>query len=448
MKIIARLNCWALIGLTLGFSVATPLWAQSTEFKVYTDPPHLLLTPQRLRLLKRERERQSMRWQQFDGLVTAGAVMPEPGFAYALHYQVSGQAAIGKQAVDWALSEKGTDLRQLALVFDWCSTTMTMPQADRLAGKIAAAMSKNSLDLRQQTARALAAIALADRTSDHGEAILKPLIEQWWRGAVVKKNSAAIPREQVYALLELLHVVRDNLKMDLREDAPGYFKALPTDHLVSHYPAPVATRDNEFRIPVYVRDGEPDLSDAISSRAAELAMVAYDTNAAENQFLQGWLMQDRFVMRNELGSPYEFLWANPYQPGLSYFQVPLVYHDSESGHIFARTSWDEDAQWLGYFDGHLQMFRDGQVQTLKAGAAIEPVHLGDAVVLSARDTKAFQFQADAEAVFVVNLTPRAVYEIEVDNQELTEDETDIGGTLVLALPEGLSTPVRIKKRAN
>jgi len=26
-------------------------------------------------------------------------------------------------------------------------------------------------------------------------------------------------------------------------------------------------------------------------------------------------------------------------------------------HIFARTSWDDDATWLGYFEGHLQLFR-------------------------------------------------------------------------------------------
>ena len=54
-------------------------------------------------------------------------------------------------------------------------------------------------------------------------------------------------------------------------------------------------------------------------------------------------MQDRFLMRGALGILYEFMWANPYQPGLSYFQMPLVYHDADSGHVFARSSWDEDA---------------------------------------------------------------------------------------------------------
>ena len=49
-----------------------------------------------------------------------------------------------------------------------------------------------------------------------------------------------------------------------------------------------------------MRDGEPDLNDAVMSRAAELAMVAYDNNALDSQFLQGWLMQDRFLMRGAL----------------------------------------------------------------------------------------------------------------------------------------------------
>ena len=434
--------------------IAAPLFAQGDEFRVYSDAPRLLLTPQRLRLLQRERERASARWQTFSGLVSGGAAMPEPGFAWGLYYRTSGDAAWGKKAVDWALSDDAKDLRQLALVFDWCGPVMTAAQSDRLGAKLERALAAGSstamtFDVRQQSARAFAAIALADRLADHGESVLKPIVQQWWRGEIIKKLDAgvtAIPRDQVYALLELMHSVRDNLQIDLREDAPDYFKALPTDHLVSHYPAPYPAAENEYRVPVYVRDGEPDLTDAALSRAAELALVAYDSNATETQFLQGWLMQDRFLMRGGFGIPYEFLWANPYQPGLSYFQMPLVYHNSLTGHVFARTSWDEDAIWLGYFDGQLQTFRDGKIETLKPGAATEPVHVGEAIILSARDKESTRFRADAEAVFVLNLTPHARYDVEIDDQELREEETDIGGTLVLSLPEGIATGIRVKRR--
>ena len=433
---------------------AAPLLAQSDEFRVYTDAPRLLLTPQRLRLVQRERERDSLRWQPFNALISGGAAMPDPGFAWGLYYRASREAAWGKKAVDWALSDDAKDLRQLALVFDWCSPVMTPTQIDRLGAKLeralaAAPSAAGAPDVRRQSARAFAAIALADRLADHGQSVLQPIVEQWWRGQIVKKlkgGETAIPRDQIYALLELLHAVRDNLKIDLREDVPEYFKSLPTDHLVSHYPAPYPAAENEYRIPIYVRDGEPDLTDAALSRAAELAMVAYDSNAAETQFLQGWLMQDRFLMRGGFGLPYEFLWANPYQPGLSYFQMPLVYHDSLTGHLFARTSWDEDAKWLGYFDGQLQLFRDGKIETLKTGAATEPVHVGEALILSAREKDATRFRADAEAIFVLNLTPRARYDVEIDDQELREEETDVGGTLVVAVPEGIATGIRVKRR--
>lgn len=424
--------------------------SSSDDYRVYSDPPRLLLTPQRLRLLQRERDRKTPRWQQFDALISSGAPMPEPGFAFALYYRVSGQAATGKLAVDWALSDAATDLRQLAFVFDWCGPLLTPAQTDRLASKIQRALAPApSIDVKQQSSRVLGIVALAGRLPDHGESLLKPIVEQWWRSGIIKKiarGENAIPREQSYALFEMLHALRDNLKLDLREDAPAYFKALPTDHLVSHYPAAFQGPDNDFRVPVYVREGAPDIAEATFSRAAELSMVAYDSNASETQFLQGWLMQDRFMMRGALGAPYEFLWANPYQPGLSYYQVPLVYHDSATGHVFARTSWDDDATWLGYFDGHLQLFRDGQIQSLKPGVATAPVRVGDAELVSATSPDTFRLKADSQAVFVLNLKPRVTYDVEIDDEELSEEETDVGGTMVLQIPEGVSVGVRMSRR--
>jgi len=426
------------------------------DYRAFNDSPRLLLTRQRLRLLQRERERQSMRWQQFDTLVTSGAPMPEPGFALGLYYRVSGNSAVGRRAVDWAIGE-GSDLRQLALVFDWCGPVMSKTQADQLAAKLerglASATNDASHDIREQDGRALAAIALADRLPDQGESVLRPLVQKWWRENVVKRitsprslGDVAIPREQAYVLYELMHALRDNLKIDLRESAPDFFKNLPIDHLVGHYPSPFQGPENEYHVPVYVHNGEPDLTDAVLSRAAEFAMVAYDDNAPESQYLQGWLIQDRFLMRGPLGAPYEFLWANPYQPGLNYDNVPLIFHDPATGHVFARTNWDEDATWIGYFDGHLQLFQDGQIQTLKAGAATKPVRVGTAVLLSAQKPDAVQFHADSETIFVLSLKPQSHYDVEIDDEELSEMEADAGGTLVLTFPEGADAGVRIRLR--
>src|ERR1700730_14926824 len=98
------------------------------EYRVSTDHPRLFLTSQRLRLLKRERERDSMRWRQFDLLVRAAAQMREPFFALALHYAVTGDGPIGKRSVEWALGP-GIDLRQLALVYDWCQPLLSATQS-------------------------------------------------------------------------------------------------------------------------------------------------------------------------------------------------------------------------------------------------------------------------------------------------------------------------------
>lgn len=437
--------------LTLALAATLPAQAADEDFHIFTDAPRLLLTRQRLRLLQRERERDSIRWQQFDALVTSGAPLPEAALAQALYYQVSGNAAAGRKAVEWALTDAaqtGTpeDLRQLAFVFDWCGKLMTDAQADRLEAKIERAIGAPREDLPGQSARALAAIAIADHLKDQGESILKPMVEQWWRGGAENR----VPRGQEYPLLELLHAMRDNVAVDLRESAPVYFKDFPFDTLMAHYPAPFRGDDNDFFVPVLTGDAQPDPKVADWSRAAGLAMVAFDPNNEEIQYLQGWLMQDRFMMRDGLGAVYEFLWANPYQPGLSFALLPLVFHNPATGHVFARTSWDEDATWIGYFNGQLQVFRDGKLEVLRSGAAVKPVRVGSAMLLGAPAAQAdgsLRFMAATESTIVLGLQPRAAYDVEVDDEELEEGDTDAGGTLVISLPPDTEAGVRIRPRA-
>ena len=173
-------------------------------------------------------------------------------------------------------------------------------------------------------------------------------------------------------------------------------------------------------------------------------MVAFDTNAEQYQYAQGFLMNERFVMRGALGAPYEFLWANPYQPGLAYQTLPLIYHNPVSGDVFARTTWDEDATWIGYFNGTLQLFRDGGLQTLRKGAAIAPVRLGEALLTSPSDPSSVQLHMDTPTLFVLGLMPKAEYAVEIDDQELDFAETDLGGTLVVHSAEGTDAGIRIR----
>src|ERR1700722_3421883 len=126
-------------------SLPALLPGQGESLRVDGAHPRIFLIPRRLKLLRRERERQSLRWNQFNLLMAGKAPMPEPGFARALYYQVSGNAEAGQQAVSWALGA-GTDLRQLALVFDWCQDVLTEAQSKTLAAKMARGIEQTRRD--------------------------------------------------------------------------------------------------------------------------------------------------------------------------------------------------------------------------------------------------------------------------------------------------------------
>ncbi len=281
---------------------------------------------------------------------------------------------------------------------------------------------------------------VADRLPDGANAALTEIVA-WWRKQPPAK------RDELYPLMEFLHAIRDNTKVELRQTSPDYFNQLPLDYIAGFYPASFPGPENDLRIPVFTGNANPDPVAASRARAAGLAMVALDTNAVNYQFAQGLLMNDRFVMRDGLGAPYEFLWANPYQPGLAYQTLPLVFHDATTGHVFARTSWEEDATWIGYFDGALQLFRDGGLQTVRPGTPIAPVRIGDATVTVPADAKAVQVRLEGQQLFVIGLAPKSDYAVEVDDQELDFLQSDIGGTLVVSSAAGTDAGVRIKPHA-
>jgi hypothetical protein len=423
--------------------------------RVYTEHPRLFLRPQRLKLLQREKERRSLRWQQFELLMAGHAPMPEAGFAHALYYRAGQDQDSGRRAVTWALGpgtdlRSTTDLRQLALVFDWCQDLLSPAQSKALAAKLTKGIEQSRRDrsVSAASSRMLAAIALADHIPDIPVRELEEGIQKWWRGEIapaLRAGRDAVPRGNLYPLYEMLHAVRDNLQIDLRENAPAFFKTLPIYDLVSYYPATYPAPEGEYRIPADKDSGEPDLRHAMLARAAELAMVPYDINAPESQILQGWLMHDNFIMRGTFGITYEFLWANPYHPGLSYYLAPLVFHDEQFGRLFVRSSWDESAHWLGYFDGVLQLFQDGKVTLLNPQLSEGPMSLDTAVVFFGKNAQKFQtmIQED-EQVFVLGLRPRRTYDIEVDDEEMAESETDAGGILPLKLPQKVQIGVRLR----
>jgi hypothetical protein len=427
------------------------LAAQDGEeaYRIGRDHPRLFLEARRLRLLRRERERQSLRWQQFELVVKTGSSLPEPGFALSLFSQVTEDPSYCRQAAAWATREKA-DLRQAALVFDWCHAVLTESQSRTLAARLRSLLesSPGSATVAAMRDRVLAAIAMSGHLAGLPERELRFAVQVWWRQQIVpglRGGRETVSRGELYPLAELLHAVRDNLFVDLREAAGLWFRHLPRYLLLSFYPVPFPAAENEYWIPAWKGDGEVNLEQAALTRAAALATVAYDPNLLENQFLQGWLIHDRFLMRGSFGIPYEFLWANPYLPGLSYYHLPLAWHDATFGRLFLRSSWEEDATWLGYFDRELQIFDKGERKILTAELQPKPICIQDAAVLYVAGPARFTLHnPDTKLVFIVGLEPGRRYEIEADDEEMRELQADPGGIVELEVTPRPPLTIRLR----
>jgi len=408
---------------------------------VYADAPRLFLRPQRLRLLRREKDRRSARWIQLETLIGGRAQMKEPGFAEALVFATTGDKSAARQA----LRDAG-DARQAAFVLDWCRDALSGDERQALAKRLASvAASGSGTDIPAMRNRVLAAIAIADYDSAATERTLQAVVSDWWRrqtAPALRSGDRTLTYAELYPFFEILHAIRDNLNIDLREDAPDYFKALPLWYLTGFCPAPYESAATEYRIPCWSGKGEPDLTSAALARVAGLALVASDTNGTDAQYVQSFLMQDRLMMRDTLGAPYEFLWANPYQPGLPYALLPPEFYDSREGALFLRSSWDDDARWFGIVGGEFQLFDDGRVHVLElraTGGEPRPLELGAAEVVQARVP--MHFQAEANTLFVVGLKPGAGYDVEVEDEEMQEFTADRAGTLRLDLPKDRASEV-------
>ena len=433
----------------------------SIDYQVYAEPPRLLLSGRRLRLLRRERERKSMRWEQFSALIEGRARMNEPGFAQALYGIAAESKSSCGDALAWSLKSANAkqpgDLRQMALVYDWCKPRADAASIAALEKLLAPVLKLRPKTVAEVRSAVFAAIAVADTTPDAAESLLRYAYEDWWRKQTVPRLLAGDDilsrRASLMALLEIAHALRDNVRADLRDDAPKWFEELPMRLMLTYYPAPWPAAENEYRIPAYKGSGDPDLDESVFSRVAEMALVAADPNGQPTQFLQGWLMQDRFMMRGPLGAPYELLWANPYLPGLSYEYMPDLYH--AQGRLFVRGGWDESAVWFGLWDNEMQLFQDGKRFSIPANTAHPSIDLGPVRVIFGGAATRFEtgwwMRPDEDSkkieqvAFIVGLQPSTTYDVEVDNEEMDDAETDRSGILELHFPPDHKAGVRLHK---
>ncbi|MDQ2776118.1 MAG: hypothetical protein M3Y57_14555 [Acidobacteriota bacterium] len=260
--------------------------------------PKLLLTPQRLKRLQRDRERQTDRWLNFEQRVKTVPDSPERGFELALYYAVSGDEQRGRQAIQWALAHQ-CKVRQVALVRDWTAPLMTEAERQQFGTHACPNYHPGAFTQLRDTYFMKRAL---DQESNEGSGD--------------SGEPGLSDPEELYAAIELSVAERNR----------GGFSDVAAKYLLSFAPA-------ELEHPTWLK------------HIIALALVSLKPNAQESQFLQGWAMEDRFTLREGPGVAYEFLWADPYLPGISYQNMdPWLYDDK--GLLIARGGWSQLACWI------------------------------------------------------------------------------------------------------
>jgi hypothetical protein len=339
------------LSLTLSFSQTT--WADEG-----TPPePHLLLSVKLLRRLKRDRERQTVRWTAFENRVKTVPDSSERGFELALYYAVTGEEPRAQEAVVWAAAHP-CERRQDALIEDW-------------VGGVTAGACASPASLRDQAFEQIAKGGDVSALAEKAQTQLMP------RLAANRIGSSA----DLYAAIELLSVLRANGAGDIRAAAPQFFRSLPVEFLLSMKPEQVE---------------KPDWMTHI----AALALVTVDPNLEASQFLQGWAMEDRQTLHTGPGVAYELLWADPYLPGIAYQNLDPWFYDETRGQLNARSGWDVGACWISISKSGVQELN------CPTGWQQKAVHFGSLTLLP-MDSKCLQVtHQDTRQNFILwKLTP-------------------------------------------
>jgi hypothetical protein len=285
------------------------------------EPPQLLLTPKRLKRLQRDRERQTARWINFENRVNSVPDSSERGFELALYYAVTRDETHGREAIQWALGHKCAT-RQVALILDWCAALISDAERQKLITPDCTAGIAGRVAQLEPVRDALFMRIVRGEETGHLAT-----------GKELERSGLTDPRE-LYAACEYIEAVRQTQHLDLRQDDAAFFKLLPAEFLLSMKPA-------ELAHPPW------------QASAAALALVSLDPNLEGSQFLQGWAIEDRQMIREGPGVAYELLWGDPYLPGVSYQNLDPWSYDP-SGRLLARTDWSIHACWINISAGGIE----------------------------------------------------------------------------------------------
>jgi hypothetical protein len=302
-------------------AVAFALSAQDDNF------PRLLLTEKRLHRLKLDRQRQTERWVNFETRVRNVADSEERGFELALYSAVTNDATACQAALQWGVAHP-LAYWQDALIADWCRK-MPGPERDKLVQiSVKADSTKPFESARNQL---FFQIVRDEATSDTAR-------EQWARLLPSIQRDPRVCLSEIYALFQFLDAADKNFRLDLRQDDARLFTTLPTIYLLAMQPGQLEKPDQKARL-------------------GGLMMVNLDPNLQSSSFVQGWAMEDPKMVREGLYVAEEFLWANPYLPGLGYYNMDLWAYDAPSGLLLTRKSWNAESCWVSIFHQQVQSFQ-------------------------------------------------------------------------------------------
>ncbi len=447
--------------------MASNLAFAQAEYKVYNDHPRIWLESRRLQRLRKDVERESERWRNLRRLIEADVVFPEEPFVRALQFQAAGDEKAGRQAVAWARERAGhgfnqaVDLRLAAIVFDWCYDLLALGERSSLAAAMGAAAaslaSQSEVDLGAFRSGMLALTAVAGDW-ERAPAVIESLMERHWKPGLfpaVEAGDAIDRPADLAALAEIAHVTRHNFEIEFWGRASTFFQALPLVSILQYYPGFVETPEGLFRQAARPVDAKPNvIPEASYSRLAEMIFVGYENTVGNYPFLQGWLRHDSFTLVSPLGAPYEFLWVNPYLPGLSYFSAPLVVHDKLRGRVFARAGWQDEDLWVGYLDGEFQIFADRERHVIRPDDKQPPLVFPGAAVVLARVPMSFKVTVpEGEAIYLVGLVEGQTYRVRTNRSQFLDYKAGGGGIIVLenradaSLPQiDFSAQVRVRIR--
>jgi hypothetical protein len=288
------------------------------------DAPLLLLSGKRLHRLKLDAQRQTERWSNFEQRVKTVADSPQRGFELALYSAVTGNTGACGSAVEWGKSHTG-EHRQIAIVVNWCAAEIS--DSDRSLLLNVPVQKDNAHPFT--SARDALFLDVVE-----GRASRESIRQQWSELLPLIQRDPRVCLPEVYALFEFFDVAQKNFRIDPRQDDARLFSTLPNLFLLSIPPDQVE---------------KPDWK----TRAGGLMMVNVDPNLQGSSFIQGWAMEDPKMAREGPGVAYEFLWANPYLPGLGYHNMDLFAYDAGSSLLVARKSWEADSCWVSMFRGRV-----------------------------------------------------------------------------------------------